>query len=41
MTCDPDDIVLMYCPKCDEEYQVVAGEIECPICGQDMSEEIQ
>lgn len=32
MICDPDDIILVYCPSCDEEYQVVEGESECPIC---------
>lgn len=38
MFCDPDDIVLVYCPTCDEEYQLVAGETECPICGSETKE---
>lgn len=35
---DPDDIVLMYCEDCDEEYQVIAGVTECPICNKELEE---
>jgi len=30
---DPDDVVSIYCPDCDENFLVIAGEIECPDCG--------
>ena len=32
---DPDDIERLYCTRCDEEYQVMAGEVECPMCRED------
>jgi len=30
---DPEDIVLIYCKLCDDEFSVIAGEAECPLCG--------
>ena len=37
---DPDDIVLVYCADCGEEYQVMAGEESCPckFCGGHLEE---
>ena len=35
---DPDDVMLMYCETCDEEYQLMSGETECPICGNEVEE---
>ena len=38
MGIDPDDLELRYCPSCDEEYQTMSGETECPICGKETEE---
>ena len=33
---DPDDIQTWRCPVCDKYHQVIAGEVECPDCGEIM-----
>ena len=32
---DEPDLIFVYCPKCDEDYEVpedIAGQYYCPVC---------
>ena len=31
---DPEDIILIYCKACGEEFSIIAGEADCPICDE-------
>ena len=37
---DPDDIVVIYCPECDETHNVICGEDKRPVCGADCVDEL-
>ena len=35
---ETEDLTFVYCPTCDEEYELPEMMTECPICGKSLDE---
>ena len=35
---ETEDLTFVYCPTCDEEYELPEMMAECPICGKSLDE---